>query len=46
LVAKIDNLGKIEKQLKKAKANYQIITMAQGNKKNRFVLWWFGSTPF
>ena len=46
LVAKTDNLVKIEKQLKKAKANYQIINMAHGNKKSRFVLWWFGSTPF
>ncbi len=46
LVAKADNLLKIEKQLKKAKANYQIITLEQGNKKSRFVLWWFGSTPF
>ena len=46
LVAKTDSLVKIEKQLKKAKANYQVITMAQGNKKSRFVLWWFGSTPF
>lgn len=46
LVANIANLVKIEKQLKKAKANYQIITMEQGNKKSRFVLWWFGSTPF
>ena len=46
LVAKTDNLVKIEKQLKKAKANYHIIPMVQGNKKSRFVLWWFGSTPF
>lgn len=42
LVAKADNLPKIEKQLKKAKANYHIIPMAQGNKKTRCVLWWFG----
>lgn len=46
LVAKSDNLVKIEKQLKKVKANYQIINMAQGNKKNRFVSWWFESTQF
>jgi len=46
LVAKTDNLVKIEKQLKKSKANYQVINMSQGNKKNRLVLWWFGPTPF
>ena len=43
LVAKADNLPKIEKQLKKAKANYHIIPMEQGNKKSRCILWWFGS---
>ncbi|MBQ4915044.1 23S rRNA (adenine(1618)-N(6))-methyltransferase RlmF [Maribacter sp. MMG018] len=41
LVAKSDNLPKIEKQLKKAKADYHMIPMAQGNKKSRIVLWWF-----
>jgi len=41
LVAKADHLPKIEKQLKKAKANYEIITMELGNKKSRIVLWWF-----
>ena len=41
LVAKADNLPKIEKQLKKAKANYHIIPMEQGNKKTRCILWWF-----
>jgi 23S rRNA (adenine1618-N6)-methyltransferase len=41
LVAKTDNLPKIEKQLKKAKANYHIIPMELGNKKSRFILWWF-----
>ncbi len=46
LVAKTENLVKIEKQLKKAKSNYQFITMVHGNKKSRIVLWWFGSTPF
>ena len=45
LVAKADNLPKIEKQLKKAKANYHIIPMAQGHKKTRCILWWFGQTP-
>ncbi len=43
LVAKADSLLKIEKQLKKAKANYHIISMSQGNKKSRCVLWWFDS---
>jgi len=42
LVAKEDNLPKIEKQLKKAKANHHIIPMAQGNKKSRIITWWFG----
>ena len=41
LVAKADNLVKIEKQLKKAKAIYQIIPMAQGQKKGRYIAWWF-----
>ncbi|WP_047245272.1 23S rRNA (adenine(1618)-N(6))-methyltransferase RlmF [Maribacter thermophilus] len=41
LVAKSDNVPKIEKQLKKAKADYHIIPMLQGNKKSRIVLWWF-----
>ena len=41
LVAKEDNLPKIQKQLKKAKANYHIIPMAQGNKKSRIIAWWF-----
>jgi len=43
LVAKADNLPKIEKQIKKAKANYHIIPMAQGNKKSRCILWWYGT---
>ena len=42
LVAKADNLFKIEKQLKKAKANYHIISTTLGNKKSRYILWWFG----
>jgi len=41
LVAMTDNLVKIEKQLKKAKAIYQIIPMAQGQKKGRYIAWWF-----
>ena len=41
LVSKSDNLPKIEKQLKKAKANFEVINMAQGQKKSRIVLWWF-----
>jgi len=41
LVSKEGNLPKIEKQLKKANANYHIIPMAQGQKKSRCVLWWF-----
>tara|TARA_R110001583_G_scaffold50116_1_gene156407 strand:+ start:1685 stop:2572 length:888 start_codon:yes stop_codon:yes gene_type:complete len=43
LVAKADNLPKIEKQLKKAKADYHIVPMDQGNKKSRIILWWFDS---
>ena len=46
LVAKSDNLPKIEKQLKKAKANYHIIPMAQGHKISRCILWWFGNPHF
>ena len=41
LVAKTGNLVKIEKQLKKVKANYQIIPMAQGQKQGRYIGWWF-----
>lgn len=41
LVAKSDNLPKIEKQLKKEKVDYHMIPLAQGNKKSRIVLWWF-----
>ena len=46
LIAKADNLPKIEKQLKKAKANYHINPMAQGQKKGRYVAWWFEENPF
>jgi 23S rRNA (adenine1618-N6)-methyltransferase len=41
LIYKIEHLDKIEKQLKKAKASYQIIPMSQGHKKGRSVFWWF-----
>ncbi len=41
LVSKANNLPKIEKQLKKIKANYEIIPMSQGHKKSRFIMWWF-----
>ena len=41
LVAKASHLPKIEKQLKKSKAVYEIVPMAQGNKKSRFIMWWF-----
>jgi 23S rRNA (adenine1618-N6)-methyltransferase len=43
LVSKSDNLPPIEKQLKKAKANYHILPMAHGNKISRCIVWWFGS---
>jgi 23S rRNA (adenine1618-N6)-methyltransferase len=41
LVAKVNSLSKIEKQLNKVKANYHIKPMALGNKKGRYVMWWF-----
>ncbi|MFY7671728.1 23S rRNA (adenine(1618)-N(6))-methyltransferase RlmF [Tenacibaculum sp. MEBiC06402] len=41
LVSKKENLPKIEKQLKKLKANYTIIPMEHGNKKTRFIAWSF-----
>ncbi|WP_339916635.1 23S rRNA (adenine(1618)-N(6))-methyltransferase RlmF [Yeosuana marina] len=41
LVAKANNLRKIEKQLKKVTANYDTIPMSQGHKKSRFIMWWF-----
>jgi pyruvate/2-oxoglutarate dehydrogenase complex dihydrolipoamide acyltransferase (E2) component len=44
LVSKTDSLAAIEKQLKKAKANHQIIPMDLGNKKSRIVVWWFDSS--
>ena len=44
LVSKSDTLATIEKQLKKAKANHQIMPMDLGNKKSRIVVWWFDSS--
>ncbi len=41
LVAKAENLPKIEKQLHKLKAQWHIIEMNLGNKKSRVILWWF-----
>ena len=41
LVAKSESVAAIKKQLNKAKANYQVIPMALGNKKGRYVMWWF-----
>jgi len=44
LVSKADSLAAIGKQLKKAKANHQIIPMDLGNKKSRILVWWFDSS--
>ena len=41
LVAKKTSLPTIEKQLNKVKAEYSIVPMALGNKKGRYVMWWF-----
>jgi 23S rRNA (adenine1618-N6)-methyltransferase len=41
LVAKSESVAAIKKQLNKAKANFQVIPMALGNKKGRYVMWWF-----
>ena len=41
LVAKKTSLPTIEKQLNKVKADYHIVPMALGNKKGRYVMWWF-----
>lgn len=41
LVAKEIHLPKIYKQLDKLKATHTTIEMGQGNKKSRFVAWWF-----
>ena len=41
IVAKSTSVALIEKQLKKAKTNYHFISMEIGNKKGRYVIWWF-----
>ncbi|MGB1231736.1 MAG: 23S rRNA (adenine(1618)-N(6))-methyltransferase RlmF [Winogradskyella sp.] len=41
LVSKSNHLPKIEKQLRKVKANFDSIDMEQGQKKSRIILWWF-----
>lgn len=41
LVSNEDNLKVCFKELKKIKANYQIIEMSQGNKKSRILAWKF-----
>ncbi len=41
LVSKSEHLTAIKKQLTKAKANFEVIPMEQGQKKSRIVLWWF-----
>jgi 23S rRNA (adenine1618-N6)-methyltransferase len=41
LVAKSDSVAAIKKQLSKVKANFEVIPMALGNKKGRYLMWWF-----
>ena len=41
LVSKADSLDKIVKQLNKVKANFHITPMVLGNKKGRYIFWWF-----
>jgi len=41
LISRKENLPKLEKQLHKLKATYQIIPMNNGNKKSRFIAWKF-----
>lgn len=41
LVSKKENLPKLEKLLKKHKANYQVIPMQHGNKQSRILVWHF-----
>ena len=41
LVSKSASLTPIKKQLTKAKANFEVLSMSLGNKKSRIVLWWF-----
>tara|TARA_B100000767_G_scaffold109863_1_gene105159 strand:+ start:443 stop:1333 length:891 start_codon:yes stop_codon:yes gene_type:complete len=44
LVAKSESLPKIEKQLNKVKADYHVINTTIGNKKSRYLVWWFESS--
>ncbi len=44
LVSRKENLTKLEKQLKKLKANYTIIPMEHGNKKTRLIAWSYTKT--
>ncbi|MDB9712375.1 23S rRNA (adenine(1618)-N(6))-methyltransferase RlmF [Flavobacteriaceae bacterium] len=44
LVAKSESIKAIKKQLNKVKADFQVIPMALGNKKGRYVMWWFETT--
>jgi 23S rRNA (adenine1618-N6)-methyltransferase len=44
LVAKSESVAAIKKQLSKVKANFEVIPMALGNKKGRYVMWWFESS--
>ncbi|CAL2084947.1 Ribosomal RNA large subunit methyltransferase F [Tenacibaculum sp. 190524A05c] len=44
LVSRKENLSKLEKQLKKLKANYTIIPMEHGNKKTRLIAWSYNKT--
>ena len=41
LVSKSESLSSIKKQLTKATANFEVLSMDLGNKKSRIVLWWF-----
>jgi len=41
LVAKSESVAAIKKQLSKVKANFEVIPMALGNKKGRYLMWWF-----
>ena len=41
LVAKSQSLPKIEKQLQKNKADFHVINTTIGNKKSRYLMWWY-----
>ena len=41
LVSKSDSLAKIKKQLNKVNADFHITSMVLGNKKGRYIFWWF-----